>query len=60
MSINAEIKNFVQQLRKTNAQHKTRRTNYVKCNNETHYPEIGLRSLDTTPQHSEHFHSLVN
>ena len=51
MSINAEIKNSVQQLRKTNAQHKTwRKTwpNYVECNNKTHYPEIGLFSLDTT------------
>ena len=44
MLINAEIKKFVKQLRKTNAQHKTwRKTwpNYVECNNETYYPEIG-------------------
>jgi len=51
MPINAEIKNFVKQLRKTNAQHKTwpmTWPNYVECNNETHYPEMGLLSLDTT------------
>jgi len=51
MSINAEIKNFVQQLREPNPQHKTwpmTWSNYVECNNETHHLEIGLLTLDTT------------